>query len=481
LKNATPEELYDAIVFEAALHDKLQKGGRPAYREAEVLFRGARVSWGCSALDVSRECSSQGVIQLGKQLFSFPRHPGAYLIRSALCREEQEALTRSILRSWIERPNRRNFDGYLSPDISNKQWATQHGQNAENLIPRKGPHAAVAQASTFPSQLWTAFVENFSRHTPIQCNSTVGSRKDDGGTALKGGEDGVVELDGATAAGQLSKRDDKLKEDGDPRLLALDSLSWCTLGLQYDWTQRAYHLRSDEDYKLHTEGHLEGDSRWEASFPVSLHSLSTALVTWLECALGERALTSGAGGPFTPFLPQAAIINVYRGAAKLKLPMGGHRDDMERTMEKPVVSISLGCPAVFLLGGDSKEDCPTPILLRSGDVFILSGASRKSFHGVPKVFDTEPPPHLFEAFHCYDGREVGVESSNEVPREKPELEGGGGGGGARERGAVNAGLGLSWDFESLKEGKEGSPMEELAFQRFMASTRLNVNIRQVAP
>ena len=43
-------------------------------------------------------------------------------------------------------------------------------------------------------------------------------------------------------------------------------------------------------------------------------------------------------------------------------------------MEQPLVSMSVGCEAVFLIGGLDRESPPTALLLRSGDVLIMSGA-----------------------------------------------------------------------------------------------------------
>lgn len=65
--------------------------------------------------------------------------------------------------------------------------------------------------------------------------------------------------------------------------------------------------------------------------------------------------------------------------------MGGHQDDAEPAMDRPIVSISIGCPAVFLIGGRDRSITPTPILVRSGDVIILSGESRYAYHGVPLI------------------------------------------------------------------------------------------------
>jgi hypothetical protein len=65
--------------------------------------------------------------------------------------------------------------------------------------------------------------------------------------------------------------------------------------------------------------------------------------------------------------------------------MSGHIDDAEHCLDEPIVSFSVGCPAVFLIGGRSKSEAPTGILLRSGDALVMSGASRTCYHGVPLI------------------------------------------------------------------------------------------------
>jgi alkylated DNA repair dioxygenase AlkB len=74
---------------------------------------------------------------------------------------------------------------------------------------------------------------------------------------------------------------------------------------------------------------------------------------------------------------EGGIVNYYSGKAY----MGGHRDDLEYTFDQPVVSLSLGCSAVFLLGGEDKDAHPVPIVLRSGDAVIMGGRSRLCVHG----------------------------------------------------------------------------------------------------
>lgn len=58
-------------------------------------------------------------------------------------------------------------------------------------------------------------------------------------------------------------------------------------------------------------------------------------------------------------------------------------------------AISLGNAAVFLIGGLTRDSEPIPILLRSGDVVIMSGpACRRAYHGVPRILEGALPPHM---------------------------------------------------------------------------------------
>lgn len=65
----------------------------------------------------------------------------------------------------------------------------------------------------------------------------------------------------------------------------------------------------------------------------------------------------------------------------------GHKDDGEINLTKPIVNISLGCPAIFLMGGIEKSVPPTPVLLRTGDIVVMSGHSRLCFHGYIHIFN----------------------------------------------------------------------------------------------
>lgn len=79
--------------------------------------------------------------------------------------------------------------------------------------------------------------------------------------------------------------------------------------------------------------------------------------------------------------PEACLINLYRGRAKL----GSHVDRDEQTFAAPVVSVSLGDDAVFHLGGLKRADPKLRLTLRSGDVIAFGGPARLIHHGIDRV------------------------------------------------------------------------------------------------
>eukprot|EP00892_Ulva_mutabilis_P009526 jgi/Ulvmu1/6946/UM033_0003.1 len=105
-----------------------------------------------------------------------------------------------------------------------------------------------------------------------------------------------------------------------------------------------------------------------------------------QAAHGGSAASDSAGVP--PFDPDAAIVNYYWEGDTLN----GHQDDVEEDLRQPIVSLSVGCDAVFLIGGRSKAVAPTALLLGSGDVVVMSADARLSYHGVPRVFQQHDLP-----------------------------------------------------------------------------------------
>ncbi|MEM1162903.1 MAG: alpha-ketoglutarate-dependent dioxygenase AlkB, partial [Pseudomonadota bacterium] len=79
--------------------------------------------------------------------------------------------------------------------------------------------------------------------------------------------------------------------------------------------------------------------------------------------------------------PQSCLINWYADGAK----MGLHQDRDEGRFDAPVVSISLGDPARFRVGGTDRKDPTQSTILQSGDVAVMGGASRLAFHGIDRI------------------------------------------------------------------------------------------------
>jgi alkylated DNA repair protein (DNA oxidative demethylase) len=98
-----------------------------------------------------------------------------------------------------------------------------------------------------------------------------------------------------------------------------------------------------------------------------------------------RRLAAGAAatGGFLGFAPDACLINRYAPGARLSL----HRDEDERDLSAPIVSVSLGLPAVFLFGGGRRADRPRRIALENGDVVVWGGPARLAYHGVAPLAD----------------------------------------------------------------------------------------------
>jgi DNA oxidative demethylase len=100
--------------------------------------------------------------------------------------------------------------------------------------------------------------------------------------------------------------------------------------------------------------------------------------------LGLATRAAAAAG-FTGFSPDACLVNRYEPGARMSL----HQDRDERDFDNPIVSVSLGLPAIFLFGGARRSDKPSRHRLEHGDVVVWGGPSRLFFHGVAPLADGE--------------------------------------------------------------------------------------------
>ena len=125
----------------------------------------------------------------------------------------------------------------------------------------------------------------------------------------------------------------------------LRRLRWVTLGRVYDWTSKAYVWSAPE-----------------IPFPEALRDLAARMCHTLG---------------FPAYRADAGIINYYQ----VRDTLTGHVDRSEPNDTASLFSLSFGLDAVFLLGGATRDDPVTPILLRHGDVMLMSGACRRNYHG----------------------------------------------------------------------------------------------------
>jgi DNA oxidative demethylase len=120
--------------------------------------------------------------------------------------------------------------------------------------------------------------------------------------------------------------------------------------------------------------------RYDAIDPASGQPWPTMPPLFRE--LAEKAATEAG---FAGFAPEACLINRYQPGARMSL----HQDRDERNMAAPIVSVSLGLPAIFLFGGLKRSDKPQRFRLQHGDVAVWGGPARLAFHGVAPLADGE--------------------------------------------------------------------------------------------
>ena len=101
----------------------------------------------------------------------------------------------------------------------------------------------------------------------------------------------------------------------------------------------------------------------------------------LRALAGEAAVAAG----FEEFSPEVCLINRYAPGARMSL----HQDKDEHDFGAPIVSVSLGLPAIFLFGGLKRSDKTRRFRLEHGDVVVWGGAARLVFHGIAPLADGE--------------------------------------------------------------------------------------------
>lgn len=122
--------------------------------------------------------------------------------------------------------------------------------------------------------------------------------------------------------------------------------------------------------------------RYEAADP-----LTGAPWPAMPASFMTLAQTAAKAAGYDGFAPDACLINRYAPGTRLSL----HQDRDERDLRAPIVSVSLGLPAVFLFGGPQRADKTLRLPLVHGDVVVWGGPSRLHHHGVLPVAAGEHP------------------------------------------------------------------------------------------
>ena len=95
----------------------------------------------------------------------------------------------------------------------------------------------------------------------------------------------------------------------------------------------------------------------------------------------QLAAVAAAEAGFNDFAPDVCLINQYQVGAR----MGLHQDKNELDFSQPIVSVSLGIPAIFQFGGLVRTDKTIKIPLAHGDVLVWGGDARLRFHGIAEL------------------------------------------------------------------------------------------------
>jgi alkylated DNA repair protein (DNA oxidative demethylase) len=105
-----------------------------------------------------------------------------------------------------------------------------------------------------------------------------------------------------------------------------------------------------------------------------------------DCFL-ELAKSAAEEAGFRGFLPDACLINRYETGARLSL----HQDKDEKDFGQPIVSVSLGVPAIFVFGGMKRADKALRVPVMHSDVVVWGGTARLRYHGVLALKAGEHP------------------------------------------------------------------------------------------
>lgn len=132
--------------------------------------------------------------------------------------------------------------------------------------------------------------------------------------------------------------------------------------------------------------------------PMSVRMTSAGAVGWYADKSGYRYAPTHPDGTAWPDIPESVLtlwrdltqlarapdcclINYYGEGAR----MGMHQDRDEVDFSWPVLSVSLGDSGLFRIGNQTRGGKTESLWLESGDVVVMGGAARLTYHGVDRI------------------------------------------------------------------------------------------------
>ncbi|GGX40168.1 alkylated DNA repair dioxygenase [Tateyamaria omphalii] len=132
--------------------------------------------------------------------------------------------------------------------------------------------------------------------------------------------------------------------------------------------------------------------------PMSVRMTSAGAVGWYADRSGYRYATKHPSGVDWPPIP-GAVLDVWHAVTGLERApdcclinyygedarMGMHQDKDEADFSWPVLSVSLGDAGLFRIGNTSRGGRTESLWLESGDVVVMGGDARLTYHGVDRI------------------------------------------------------------------------------------------------
>jgi alkylated DNA repair protein (DNA oxidative demethylase) len=102
----------------------------------------------------------------------------------------------------------------------------------------------------------------------------------------------------------------------------------------------------------------------------------------MPASFANLARRAAAFAGFMDFSPDCCLINRYAVGSRL----GAHQDRDEADFTQPIVSVSIGMPAVFFTyEGETRIGRSRSVPVRSGDVVVWGSPARLAYHGVREI------------------------------------------------------------------------------------------------